>query len=62
LSHFSADELFGFLADKKIGTLVLNHLAPEYAGSEAKIAEQAARALPQVRRVIVPKDGEKIDF
>jgi hypothetical protein len=41
---------------------VLNHLAPEYAGAEAKIAEQTARALPQVRRVVVPRDGEKIEF
>ena len=62
LSHFSADELFDFLGGKQIGTLVLNHLAPEHAGVEAKIAEQAARALPQVRRLVVPKDGEKIDF
>jgi len=62
LSHFSADELFAFLADKPIGTLVLNHLAPEHAGAEAKIAEQAAHALPQVRRVFVPEDGEKVGF
>ena len=62
LSHFSADELFAFLQNKTIGMLVLNHLAPEHAGAEAKIAEQAARALPQVRRVVVPRDGEKIDF
>lgn len=62
LSHFSADELFAFLQGKTIGTLVLNHLAPEHAGAEAKIAEHTARALPQVRRVVVPRDGEKIDF
>ena len=62
LSHFSAEDLLAFLQGKNIGTLVLNHLAPEHAGSEAKIAALAAQALPQVGRVIVPADGDKIEF
>ncbi len=62
LSHFSAEDLLTFLRGKKIGTLVLNHLAPKHAGSEAKIADEFARALPQIERVVVPSDGDKIEF
>lgn len=62
LSHFSPDELFSFLQGKNIGTLVLNHLAPEMAGEEFQIAERAREALPGIRRVVVPADGETIEF
>ncbi len=62
LSHFPPAHLYTFLDGKEIGTLVLNHLAAEYAGAEAVIAREAARALPRVRRVVVPSDGEKIEF
>lgn len=62
LSHFAPRELFAFLAGKDIGTLVLNHLAPELAGRERAISEDAKKALPEIRRVIVPADGEVVEF
>lgn len=62
LSHFEPRDLFDLLAGKNIGFLVLNHLAPEHAGRESEIAEAARFALPDVRRVVVPVDGEKIVF
>ena len=62
LSHFGSRELFAFLGARQIDTLVLNHLSPELAGEEDRIAEETAGALPAIRRVIVPADGEKVDF
>jgi len=61
-SHFAPQELFSFLAGKELGTLVLNHLGPELAGSEEDLARQAAVALPEVGRVVVPADGERVEF
>ena len=62
LSHFAPGELFAFLDGKKIGTLVLNHLAPALAGSEAMVCAEAQKALPGLRRVVVPADGETVEF
>lgn len=62
LSHFEPGELFAFLAGKDIGALVLNHLAPGLAGHEERIKKEATKALPQIRRVVVPADGEIVEF
>lgn len=62
LSHFSPEELFGFLGDCSIGCLVLNHLGADLAGREDEIAAAAVRALPGVSRVVIPADGEVVDF
>lgn len=62
VSHFEPGELFSFLDSKDIGMLVLNHLAPELAGKEKALAEEAKRALPRVRRIVVPADGEEVEF
>lgn len=62
LSHFSPDELFAFLCEKTIGTLVLNHLAPELAGREQEIAAEARRRLPAVGLIEVPADGAEVKF
>ncbi len=62
LSHFSPDELFHFLEGKSIGRLVLNHLAPGLAGREQMLVAQAQRALPEVKEVVIPRDGEMVDF
>jgi len=62
LSHFEPGELFTFLHGKEIGTLVLNHLASELSGQEGRISEEAKCALPGLARVLVPRDGEKVEF
>jgi ribonuclease Z len=62
LSHFEPRDLFAFLDGKEVETLVLNHLAPDLAGKEREIAEMARTAMPAVRRIVVPADGDKIDF
>lgn len=62
LSHFGAQELFAFLAGRQIKTLVLNHLSPELAGKEAQVAADARRALPSIDRIVIPSDGEKVEF
>ncbi len=62
LSHFAPADLFGFLRGRAIGRLVLNHLAPGLAGRELEIAEMARRELPGVSEVVVPRDGETVEF
>ena len=62
LSHFPPEELFAFLRGRAVGTLVLTHLAPSLAGREEEIAAAARAALPDVPRVVVPRDGEEIAF
>jgi ribonuclease Z len=60
LSHFSADELFAFLRDRKIGLLVLTHLSENLAGREAEITAAARQALPQIGRIAVVRDGDEV--
>lgn len=62
LSHYSPEELFGFLRGREIGLLVLNHLGPDLAGCEEDVATAARRELPSVPRIAVPRDGETIEF
>jgi ribonuclease BN (tRNA processing enzyme) len=60
LSHFSADELFTFLQGRAIGHLVLTHLSGSFAGQEKKIAASARKALPQISRIEVVRDGDEV--
>lgn len=60
LSHFSADELFAFLRDRKIGQLVLTHLSGSLAGEETLIASAARQALPRTGRIQVVRDGDEV--
>jgi ribonuclease BN (tRNA processing enzyme) len=61
LSHFSAEELFGFLRGRPIGSLVLTHLSGELAGREREIGEAAREALGGLP-VVVARDGEVVEF
>lgn len=62
LSHFAPDELFAFLHGKPIRQLVLTHLSGSWAGQEDKIASAARKALPQIHRVEVARDGGDVEF
>jgi ribonuclease BN (tRNA processing enzyme) len=61
LSHFAPRDLFGFLAGRAIGKLVLTHLSGELAGREEELAGEASEALGGAP-VIVARDGEAVDF
>lgn len=62
LSHFTPDDLFGFLRGRAIGCLMLNHLAAGLAGREQEIAALARRELPDVPEIFVPRDGQTVEF
>jgi len=62
LAHFDPQDLFAFLGKREIKTLVLNHLSPALAGNEERVAEHARRSLPSVDRIVVPADGEEVEF
>lgn len=62
LSHYTPDELFVFLRDRRIGQLVLTHLAPALAGQEEQLVAAARAALPGVGRIVVPRDGDEVTF
>ncbi len=62
LAHFDPQDLFAFLTGRNIKTLLLNHLSAEFSGKEERVAEEAKQALPEVERIIVPSDGQKVEF
>lgn len=62
LSHFSPDDLIGFLEGRVIGQLVLNHLSGSLAGQEEALAEEVRRRLPSINRVLVASDGDEVTF
>lgn len=62
LAHFSPEELCAYLQDKQVRQLCLTHLAPELAGNEDKIRASVMASLPQVERVSVVADGERVEF
>ncbi len=62
LSHFSPDALYRTLLLRKIRRLALVHLSPKLAGKEHLVTRAAAAALPEVGRIVIPNDGDVIEF
>jgi len=62
LSHFTAKELAVALGGSEIHALCLVHLADEYADDRSQLQELMERLLPQVGDVMIPKEGEVLDF
>jgi ribonuclease BN (tRNA processing enzyme) len=59
LAHFAPSELFQFLDTRRVGKLLLTHLAPELRGSEELIVEEARNALPGTT-VLIANDGLRV--
>jgi ribonuclease BN (tRNA processing enzyme) len=59
LAHFPPSELFRFLDSRKVGKLLLTHLAPELRGNEESILEEARNALPGTE-VMIANDGLRV--
>lgn len=59
LAHFPPNELFRFLESRKVGKLLLTHLAPELRGNEESIQQEARKALPGTV-VVVANDGLRV--
>lgn len=62
LSHFRPDDLFAVLRGRRIGMLLLNHLAPELNAHEGALLESARRALPQIGDIRAVRDGDRIEL
>lgn len=62
LSHFMAEELVEVLRDAPIQTLTLVHLSEEYARNRSPLQLQMEELLPKINNVIIPEDGEVLDF
>ncbi len=62
LSHFPLEELHRSLLLRNIRHLALTHLSPKLAGTEAVIQRETSLALPEIERVSVIADGEKIEL
>ena len=60
LAHFPPSELFRFLHTRKVGKLLLTHLAAELRGKEELILQEARNALPETV-VLVANDGLRVD-
>jgi ribonuclease BN (tRNA processing enzyme) len=61
LAHFPPHELFRFLIERKVGKLLLTHLAPELLGIEESIVREAGALLTETS-VLVARDGLRVPF
>lgn len=62
LSHFSPEELAVVLQNATIDTLCLVHLSEDYSLDRGAVRALIEGMLPNVRDVIIPEDGEVLDF
>ena len=62
LSHFTAEELSIVLKEASITMLCLVHLSEDYVEDRSELKIQMEELLPQINDVIVPDDGEVLDF
>lgn len=62
LSHFTAEDLAVVLGGTEIHALCLVHLADDYADARSQLQELMERLLPQVSDVMIPGEGEVLDF
>lgn len=62
LSHFRADQLADVLQGASIETLCLVHLSEEYAEDRSELKMRMEELLPKLQDVILPEDGEVLDF
>ena len=62
LAHFAPEELFRYLADKQVGTLLLTHPTAEVSARAAEVQRQATHALPHVGTVRVVRDDDRVEI
>lgn len=62
VAHFAPEELFRYLADKRIGTLLLTHPTAEVSARAEEVQRQAARALPDVGTVRMVRDDDRVEI
>ena len=62
MSHFTPEELYAFLRDKRVGRLCLTHLAAEYGAQPVRLCALGTETLPATSEVRVMNDGEQVEF
>ena len=62
LAHFDAKALAGVLVGADLHALCLVHLSEEYADDRSQLQELMEDLLPHVSDVMIPEDGERLDF
>ncbi len=62
LAHFSPEELFRYLADKRIGTLLLTHPTAEVSARAKEVQRQATHALPDIGTIRMVRDDERVEI
>jgi ribonuclease BN (tRNA processing enzyme) len=62
LSHCSPNQLAEALQGGDVEILCLNHLSEEATSNRSEIQIQMEEQLPTIRDVIIPEDGEVLDF
>jgi len=62
LSHFRAEQLADALCKITLGSLCLVHLSEDYAFDRTVLQEYLMKRLPLLKDVMIPDDGEIIDF
>lgn len=62
LAHFDAKSLAGVLQAADIHALCLVHLSEEFEEGKSQLQEQMETLLPHLGDVMIPEDGEVLDF
>lgn len=62
LSHFEAEELATVLKGVKLHALCLVHLSEDLASDSSELQALMEELLPEVGDVLIPEDGEVLDF
>jgi ribonuclease BN (tRNA processing enzyme) len=62
LSHFSVEQLAAVLDNTTLHTLCLVHLSEDYASDRSLLQEYLEKHLPPMIDVMIPADGEVLDF
>lgn len=62
LTHIRPADLCQYLHAKPLGLLALVHLAPTLRADTPSIQDEFETALPQAEEILIPGDGERIEF
>jgi ribonuclease Z len=62
LSHFGIKELSAALQGAQVGSLCLVHLSEDFAEDLESLQAKIAELLPEFGDIIIPGDGESLDF
>jgi ribonuclease BN (tRNA processing enzyme) len=62
MSHFGPEELADVLRPVKLHALCLVHLSEDLASDNSALQDLMEQLIPEVGDVLIPEDGEVLDF